>query len=204
MSNERIVPALGSPVDYKAVFENIPAAQMITRQRIIVECNAAFAGLFDTPREALIGQSVRVLYPNQVDFERFGKRVVPILAKYGVFSDSRVMKRASGSLFWVHVAGFSQYRDNPYSESLWVFSEIREEEAPTGKILSAHQLDSRARGSMTGRERDVASLLIQNKTAKEIGRELNISPRTVEVYRTRLLRKFDVASTSILIERLLS
>ena len=54
------------------------------------------------------------------------------------------------------------------------------------------------------RERDVATLLIDSKTAKEIGKSLGISPRTVEIYRSRLLRKFNVPSTPELIEKLLS
>ena len=56
---------------------------------------------------------------------------------------------------------------------------------------------------MTPRERDIAALLIERKTGKEIGKALGISPRTVDVYRTRLLRKYGVASTAELVMKLL-
>jgi DNA-binding CsgD family transcriptional regulator len=56
---------------------------------------------------------------------------------------------------------------------------------------------------MTARERDVATLLIEGKTGKEIAKALHISPRTVDVYRTRLLRKYNVSSTPELVGFLL-
>jgi len=200
-------PALQDAVDYGRAFAHMPAAMMITRQRIITDCNLAFASMFRATREQLVGQSVRVLYPNQVDFERFGKRVIPILAQHGRFTDSRLMKRLDDELFWVNVAGASEYRDDPYAEALWMFVEMAsDDDVPVGrpKAKGVWQIDSQARSAMTRRERDVATLLIDSKTAKEIGKTLGISPRTVEIYRSRLLRKFNVPTTPELIEKLLS
>jgi len=193
------------PVDYRSAYRHSPVAQMITRKRIIADCSVLFAEMFRTTREELVGQTVRVLYPTQLDFEKSGRRVVPILASKGYFSDSRVMRRMDGELFWVNVYGFSEHRDDPYAEALWMFADMPADPAGDGlPRVSSRQLDSDARGSMTPRERDVAALLIQGGTAKQIGKALNISPRTVEVYRTRLLRKFHVRSTAALVQSLLS
>jgi DNA-binding CsgD family transcriptional regulator len=41
-------------------------------------------------------------------------------------------------------------------------------------------------------------------TSKEIGKELNISPRTVDIHRASLLRKYGVRGTPDLIARLLA
>ncbi|WP_027687025.1 LuxR C-terminal-related transcriptional regulator [Rhizobium leguminosarum] len=49
----------------------------------------------------------------------------------------------------------------------------------------------------------IAALLIEGKTGKEVARALDISPRTVDVYRTRLLRKYDAPNTEALIQLLL-
>jgi PAS domain S-box-containing protein len=196
-------PPPAAAVDYHHAFLKMPAAMMISRQRVITDCNLAFAQMFRYRREALVGQSLRVLYPSQMDFERFGKRVIPVLARHGGFTDSRAFRRASGELFWVSVTGASEHRADPYAEALWIFTEIDDDPAasrPTGR----RQLDWDARGRMTRRERDVAALLIETKTSKEIAKVLGISPRTVEIYRSRLLRKFGVGSTTDLLERLLS
>ncbi|NMM26646.1 MAG: hypothetical protein HHJ12_04960 [Glaciimonas sp.] len=45
--------------------------------------------------------------------------------------------------------------------------------------------------------------MIEGRTGKEIGKALGISPRTVDIYRTRLLRKYNVKSTVELVKQLL-
>lgn len=201
--SKKTKPAVGDAVDFRNAFSQMPVALMISRQRIITECNQAFGEMFRCPREALVGQSMRVLYPNQVDFERFGNRVIPVLAKHGGFTDSRAFRRADGELFWVSVTGASEHKDDPYAEALWMFAEL-DDNPSAAKPSGRRQMDWEARGKMTRRERDVAALLIENKTSKEIGKVLEISPRTVEIYRSRLLRKFGAPSTADLLKRLLS
>ena len=40
-------------------------------------------------------------------------------------------------------------------------------------------------------------------TSKEIGRELGISHRTVEIYRARLMRKYQASTAADLVQRLM-
>lgn len=47
---------------------------------------------------------------------------------------------------------------------------------------------------LTARERDVLRLTMQGLSAAEVGRQLSISPRTVETHRAHLLHKFRVHS----------
>lgn len=198
------VPSQSDPIDYERVFLNMPVALMVTRQRVICDCNNSFLEMFRATRDDFVGQTVRILYPNQTDFERFGARVIPILKRYGRFTEARAMQRIGGDLFWVNVTGSTETRDDPYREALWFFSEIGvATNLPSGRT-SAHQLFSDAKNSMTQRERDVAALLIQNQTAKEIGKVLGISPRTVEVFRGKLLKKFNAPSTAVLVKYLLA
>lgn len=183
----------GDEVDYRAVFYCAPVGQAVARNRIIVDCNAAFAEMFLLTREDLVGNSFQSLYPTQVDFQKTGDRIAPFLAKYGRFSDDRVMKRANGELFWVHVSGHTFTRDDPHQETVWAFTDLSKE----------RDVVSEKRGSMTPRERDIAALLIEGRTGKEIAKVLGISPRTVDIYRTRLLRKYSVTSTKDLVKQLL-
>ena len=180
-------------IDYQWAFYNAPVGQAIGRYRMVVDCNALFAEIFQTDRQALIGQSFESLYPTQVDFEKTGERITPLLAQHGHFSEHRVMRRSNGDLFWVHISGFTLNRSDPFQETLWAFTDLSREEG----------VESTLRGSMTPRERDIAALLIERKTGKEIGKALGISPRTVDVYKTRLLRKYGVTSTAELVKQLL-
>ena len=54
---------------------------------------------------------------------------------------------------------------------------------------------------LTPREREVAMLTGQGLTSKEIGRELDLSYRTVEQHRARLLKKFDARNIAELVAR---
>lgn len=55
---------------------------------------------------------------------------------------------------------------------------------------------SAALAKLTPRERDVADLMSRGLSSKEIARNLDLSPRTVEAHRARILRRLDVATSA--------
>lgn len=184
----------GPVIDYERAFQDAPVGQALGRDRLILACNRAFAAIFRAEVEDLIGKSFERLYPTQTHFEQTGARIAPVLAKHRTFSDDRIMRRLDGELFWVHVSGFTYTPEDPHHDTLWAFTDLS-----TGR-----KVNSALRGSMTPRERDIAALLIEGKTGKEVARALDISPRTVDIYKTRLLRKYSVSSTPDLVKRLLA
>ncbi len=54
---------------------------------------------------------------------------------------------------------------------------------------------------LTPREREVLERLIGGQSSKVIARALDMSPRTVDTHRTRILRKFEVETTLMLMNR---
>lgn len=52
---------------------------------------------------------------------------------------------------------------------------------------------------LTDREREVLQLIVNGSSNKEAGRQLKISPRTVEVHRARVMRKLDARNAADLI-----
>lgn len=182
------------PVNFEDAFMHAPVGQAVGHNRVITACNHAFSATFRVPIEDLLGQTFQALYPTQEDFERTGRRIAPILGRDGSYADDRIMKRGDGELFWVHVSGATLTPDDPFAVTLWAFTDLS----------TKRKVNSPLRGSMTPRERDIAALFTEGRTAKEIGKELNISHRTVDIYRTRLLRKYGVSSTPDLVKKLLS
>ena len=77
--------------------------------------------MFGAAREQLVGQSFKVLYPSDAEYERIGFRMIPILNASGVYSDDRIMKRMGGRFqgetFWCHVTGRT-LNPNPQSGNL--------------------------------------------------------------------------------------
>ncbi len=190
------MPGFGSfPVqaaDYRLAFDLAPVGLAISRHRAMVDCNQALCEMFGASRDQLVGQSFLVLYPSAAEYERIGERLVPILNARGHYADDRLMKRLDGrfkdQLFWCHVTGRALDRDDPHAAGIWSFED-----------LSAHRP---VKADLTAREREVAALVLQGLTAKEIGKALGISPRTVEIYRARLLRKYQAGSSVELVQKL--
>ncbi len=73
----------------------------------------------------------------------------------------------------------------------------RESEASKEDALSS-ELTSRL-ASLSQRESQVLKGLVNGKTNKEIAREFDLSPRTVEVYRAKLMTKMQAGSISELV-----
>ncbi|MDR2335355.1 PAS domain S-box protein [Diaphorobacter ruginosibacter] len=175
--------------DYRLAFEMAPVGLVISRNRIMVDCNRHVCEMFGASRELLIGQSFSVLYPSVDEYERLGKRMEPILNARGHYADNRIMKRANGEVFWCHVAGRALDRNNPHASGIWSFEDLSEQRP--------------VKAELTGREREVAARLLDGMTSKEIGRALDISHRTVEIYRARLMRKYGASTAADLVQKLL-
>ena len=176
--------------DYRIAFDLAPIGLVISRNRLMVDCNQQLLDMFEATREQLVGRSFEVLYPTHAEFERTGARIVASLDRQGFYADERVMKRASGELFWCHVSGRALNPKQPHAAGIWSFED-----------LSAKR---QVKADLTPREREIAALLIEGLTSKQIGKRLGVSPRTVDVYRARLMRKFDAATTPLLVQKLLS
>ena len=175
--------------DYRMAFEMAPVGLVISRNRAMVDCNRQVCEMFGASRELLIGQSFQILYPSADEYERLGARMAPILNAHGYYADSRIMKRANGETFWCHVSGRALDRQDPHASGIWSFED-----------LSAQRP---VKAELTAREREVAARLLEGMTSKEIGRALDISHRTVEIYRARLMRKYSASTAADLVQKLL-
>jgi PAS domain S-box-containing protein len=181
-------------VDYRLAFELAPLGLALSRQRIMVDCNQALCDMFGASREQLVGQSFEILYPSADEYERTGARIEPIIGRTGHYADDRIMKRVDGRFkgetFWCHVTGRAVRRELPHEAGIWSFEDL----------ISRRVV----RAELTPREREVAALLMDGLTSKEIGKALAISHRTVEIHRARLMRKYQAHSTPDLVHRLLA
>ena len=181
-------------LDYRTAFDLAPIGLVLSRNRLMVDCNQQVLETFGTTREALVGQSFELLYPTHDEFERTGARIVASLNASGWYADERVMKRIGGAqrdaLFWCRVSGRALDPAHPHAAGIWSFED-----------LSARR---RVGVELTPREREIAALLIEGLTSKLIGKRLAISPRTVDVYRARLMKKHRARTTPDLIHRLLA
>ncbi len=181
-------------LDYRIAFDQAPVGLALSRHRLMIDCNAELLTMFGARREQVVGQSFEVLYPTPAEFERTGERIAAQLDEQGRYADERVMKRLggprAGEMFWCHVSGRALDPRQPHAAGIWTFEDLS-----SRRVLKV---------AFTAREREIAAQLVEGATSKQIGRQLGISPRTVDVYRARLMRKLDAATTAELVNKLLS
>ena len=181
-------------VDYQLAFDLAPVGLVLNSNRNIVNCNQHVCDMFGATREQLADQSFQILYPSVDEYERIGARMIPILNELGRYSDDRIMKRLDGpnkdETFWCHVTGRALNRHAPHESGIWTFEDLSSRRSVTAQL--------------TAREREVAAHLMDGMTSNEIGKALALSPRTVEIYRARLMRKYKASTTADLMHKLMS
>ncbi len=168
-------------------FDSSPVATIYTERRIICRANASFAQLFELPLDRVEGLEIALFYPSLDDSERVASNALGPLGATGHHADERMMQRQGGSLFWCAVTGRSLTPDDPFARSVWCFQDL------------SHQWTV---SELRPRDREVAILVCEGYTAKEIGRLLNLSPRTVEAYLARIKHKLAVRNVAELVSRI--
>lgn len=168
-------------------FEHAPVGLVVARNRVIQRSNAMVGAIFGYRRDEVFDRSLSMFYPSSEEFERIGAIGLQKMRGSGRYWDERIMKRRSGDLFWCRVRGQSTTPDNPFERSVWSFVDLSE---------------TRPLVDLNRRERQVAMLMAEGRTSKEIGRLLEISPRTIEAYRASLLKKLNARNGAELVARL--
>lgn len=168
-------------------FEHSPVATIYTERRIIRRANAAFAEMFELPRDAIEGLSTELFYPSHDDWERVANAAQCSLRETGYHSDERTMQRQNGALFWCAVSGRSLTPDDPFAGSIWCLQDMSRQ-----WNLS----------ELRPRDREIAILICEGRTAKEVARLLDLSPRTVETYLARIKHKLSVRNVAELVTRI--
>ncbi|MCI2399012.1 PAS and helix-turn-helix domain-containing protein [Aliiroseovarius subalbicans] len=156
-------------------FTHAPIGLALTEDRIVKRANLRFGEVFGDTPEHFANTPLARLYPSSQDYEQIGARGAQILRETGRYEDERVMRRLDGALFWCRVRGQSLTPDDPFKRGVWSFVDLSSERPVV---------------ELTPREREVAILTCQGLTSKEIGLALDLSYRTVEAHRARLLEKF--------------
>lgn len=185
--------------DFRNAFEFAPIGLALSSGGLIANCNRELLAMFGAKREQVVGQSFKILYPSAADYEQMMGQIVARLNPEGHYTGGRVMKRLDrggiDGLFWCQILGqvisgdVHSHAAEESVVSIWAFENI--------------SVESRRESAPTPREREIALLLIEGLTSKLIGKRLNISPRTVEVHRARLMRKYGTSTTQELVRKLL-
>lgn len=100
-------------------------------------------------------------------------------------------------------AGAAEFLEKPVDDEALleaVQQAVRQHVASRGR-LAADRAARERYAQLSEREKEVAALIVQGLTNKEIGRVLALSPRTVETHRANLFAKLEAESLAQMIRR---
>ncbi len=166
-----------------------PVALLVLSNRRILRCNTEAEIVFGWRSDELEGQSIRVLYPTSLDYEKTGIRWRRWLESAPRYDDDRFMLHRDGQILWMNAKGRTLTPKDPFRLMVWTFQPLKER---SSKI-----------GLLTLKEREVARHMVNGCTSKEIGQICGISPRTVETHRCAILKKLGARNVAELISRVM-
>ncbi|MEY8800902.1 PAS domain S-box protein [Leisingera sp. XS_AS12] len=155
-------------------FMDAPIGLMVLSNRKIQLVNTEVERIFGWSRDELEGQSIRILYPSSVDYEKTGSRWRRWLDGRPRYTDERFMQCRSGEVIWTRASGRTLTPTDPFRLMVWTFDHLETRPSTSS--------------TLTPREREVARHIVNGFTSKETGLAMGISPRTVEVHRKRCPR----------------
>lgn len=174
----------------RLAFRHAPDATLILADRVILRASLRVEAVFGYTPAELEGQSIRLLYPGQTDYEVIGDRARRALQGAEVIRDERFMRRKDGQVVWMEGRGTALDRTDPQKLAIWTYRPL--------------EGDGGAGGQLTPTEKRIARYLVNGFTSKEIAQAVGSSPRTVEVHRANMIRKLQVRNSFELVSRLLS
>ena len=182
-----------SALHFRVAFECAPLGMMLLQEHTVVACNQALCDLFELAESRLLGARFNTLFPGGTSFEAIQSAMHQALAHGGRYRETRLMQPLDADTL----------ADSPVRQVSLQFVALDASRQLTLCSVESASVPLVDHDSLTPREREVASLLRERYTAKEIGRSLGISHRTVEIYRTRLMKKYGVRNAAGLVRALL-
>ncbi|RRH99663.1 PAS domain S-box protein [Mesorhizobium tamadayense] len=170
-------------------FLHAPDATLVLSNRVILRASHRVQSVFGWSIREVEGQSMRILYPGQTDYEVIGEKARRSMQSDPVYRDARFMRRKDGEVVWMEAYGAALDQHDPQELAIWSYRPVAAEHS------HGHGL--------TAAEARIARYLVNGFTSKEMARSIGCSPRTVEVHRANMIAKVGVRNTSELVARLL-
>lgn len=102
---------------------NAPAGIVFTRNHVILRYNHQFGRIFGLDADEGIGQSTRILFRSDQEFEDAKIIVDPILSAAKTHCIDAFMRHRNGSDIWVHSVGYAIANEAPGISAVWMLED---------------------------------------------------------------------------------
>ena len=131
-------------LEQRAILDNASVGIALVQDRIQTRTNKKLAEMFGVPPGELDGQSTRMFYTSQEEYEQFGREAYHVLNQGGAFTSERRMKCKGGQLCWMSISGAVIDPQSPELGSIWVIEDISEAKAREQELFKAKAVAERA------------------------------------------------------------
>jgi len=112
--------------EQKLIFDRSVVGISFIKNRIFLRCNRRMEELFGYGPGEMDGQSTRIYFASQEDYEAMGVRVFEVLRRGETFITESLYKRKNGELIWCRLNGTAIDAADPLGGSIWAFEDITE------------------------------------------------------------------------------
>jgi diguanylate cyclase (GGDEF)-like protein/PAS domain S-box-containing protein len=125
--------------EQQMIFDNAAVGILFARDRMVQRCNRKLAEIFGYQPEELAGQSTRVFYLDEGDYQRHGAEIVPVVMAGGTYIGETRVRHRDGHAFWVRATGRRVASQTGSIDLTWIFEDVTERHQAEEALLRAHE-----------------------------------------------------------------
>ena len=139
--------------EQKLIFDRSVVGISFIRNRVFLRCNRRMEEMFGYGPGEMQGQSTRIYFASQEDYEAMGVRVLAEMHRGDAVIIEGIYKRKNGELFWARLNGTAIDAADPLSGSIWVFEDINDRKIAELELQSANERIERMNAELEERVR---------------------------------------------------
>ncbi|MEO8806249.1 MAG: PAS domain S-box protein [Burkholderiaceae bacterium] len=114
-------------LEHAAILERASIGIAFTRDRVFVQANPYFERMFGWPEGGLRGQAGSVVWPDESEYNEYGRQAGPLLSTGQSFEVEMQLRRHDGGAFWCRLLAQAVDRSDPSrGGTIWIAEDITE------------------------------------------------------------------------------
>jgi len=145
ISSSQTNPSSFDPLPFeqmKVILESSPAGIGVVRGRVLGWANESFYEMLGYEAGSLVGKNVRILHPNQREYDKAGKTLTAGMKKYNVGVVETRFSRKDGTVFDCRIRSSLLYPGNPEKGTIIIVTDISELKSLQIQLQQAQKMEA--------------------------------------------------------------